>query len=90
MIGDAGVVAAIVLGAGAVTTRRLHVEVELHGRSTRGMTVCDVRPFADPPDRAKSAPNVDVVVDVDVAALKGCFSSHVLLRPAEASGARAA
>merc|ERR1711972_925203 len=77
MIGDAGAVAAVVKGS-ALTIRSLHVAVELHGVHTRGMTVCDLRAFAHPPDKPQEPANADVVVDVDVPTLKGVFSRHVL------------
>ena len=41
-------------------TQRLHVVVETEGRHTRGMTLADVRPWADPQNA-----NVDVVMRAD-------------------------
>jgi pyrimidine-specific ribonucleoside hydrolase len=41
-------------------TRRLRVVVETEGRHTRGMTLADLRPWADP-----AAANVEVVVGAD-------------------------
>lgn len=76
-IGDAGAVAAA-LERQAVTTRRLHVDVELTGSRTRGMTVCDLRGPTFPPDEPKEPENADVVVGVDVEVLKGLFTQRVL------------
>jgi len=84
MIGDAGAVAAA-LRPGALKTRRLSVAVELHGGRTRGMTVCDLRPFAHPPDEPQKSPNAEVVVDVDARALKAFFTEYVLAPQAEES-----
>lgn len=76
-IGDAGAVMAA-LQASAITTRRLPIAVELQGSHTRGMTVCDLRCQVHPPDEPKKPANAEVVVDVDVAAFKALFTSHVL------------
>jgi len=76
MIGDAGAVAAALLPE-ALTVRQLNVSVELHGERTRGMTVCDIRSFADAPDEPLGKPNADVVVDVDSAKLKSFFAQCV-------------
>lgn len=78
-IGDAGAVAAALLPH-ALTTRQLHVEMELHGRSTRGMTVCDLRPPANAVlegNDAHAPPNASVVMDLDVGAMKALFTQHV-------------
>jgi pyrimidine-specific ribonucleoside hydrolase len=80
MVGDAGAVAAVLL-PGAVTTRRMHVGVELTGTLTRGMTVCDQRPVVFEPDRARGPLNVDVVVAVDGAALARHYALRVLAPP---------
>eukprot|EP00929_Paragymnodinium_shiwhaense_P089054 TRINITY_DN49313_c0_g1_i1.p1 TRINITY_DN49313_c0_g1~~TRINITY_DN49313_c0_g1_i1.p1 ORF type:complete len:369 (-),score=69.19 TRINITY_DN49313_c0_g1_i1:420-1469(-) len=77
-IGDAGAMAAALLPPEALTTRRLHVDVELQGKRTRGMTVCDLRTFVDPPDEPQLPANADVVMDLDVAAVKDLFSRCVL------------
>jgi len=76
-IGDAGAVA-VVIASDAMTVRRMHVEVELRGAATRGMTVVDQRGFVMPPDKAQLPPNVDVVVDVDAARIKSVFADAVL------------
>ena len=75
-IGDAGAVAAV-LCENAAETRHLHVAVELEGKHTRGMTVCDVREGVCPPDTPQKIPNVYVAVGVDAAALKACYASVV-------------
>jgi len=79
-IGDAGAVAVALL-PDAVTLRKLPMQMELHGSSTRGMTVCDLRPLelpmlegSDPPD----PPNARVVMDLNVDAIKSFFTRHVL------------
>ena len=76
-IGDAGAIAYLI-APHAATVRRMHVAVELSGRATRGMTVVDARGFAPPPpDAPMLPPNVDVIVDVDVDALKRVFARAV-------------
>merc|ERR1712166_740566 len=75
-IGDAGAVAAV-LCPEALTTQQMHVTVELQGAHTRGMTVFDTRPFPSE-ITPHTEPNVEVVLDVDVAALKAVFTKHVL------------
>lgn len=47
-----------------VEARHLHVEVELHGTLTRGMTVCDTRPGAGRPGRGEP-PNAEVGFTLD-------------------------
>ena len=76
-IGDGGVVGALLL-PGAVTTRPLHVAVELRGEHTRGMTVADLRLFSTPPDRPILAPNADVCVGVDGGRLARLYAERVL------------
>lgn len=49
---------------GAVSTRAVAVDVETRGELTRGMTVVDVRPTTT------ARPNVDLVVGVDVQAVR--------------------
>ena len=55
-----------------LTFRRMHVDIELHGTLTRGMTVCDVRHFGNDvihgPEAAPRGglPNAEVAVAVDV------------------------
>lgn len=64
--------------AAAVETKHLHVQVELQGKHTRGMTVVDVREHdVFPPDKPKEPPNVHVVVDVNAKALKTVFAEAV-------------
>ena len=75
-IGDAGAVAAV-LCPEALTTQQMHVTVELQGAHTRGMTVFDTRPFPSE-ITPHTEPNVEVVLDVDVVALKAVFTKHVL------------
>ena len=83
-IGDAGAVAAVVR-PDAVTTRRMHVAVEMRGELTRGMTVVDPRAEVTEPDRPKAEPNVEVCVCVDAAAIKQVFAAAVLERASEAA-----
>ena len=52
--------------------------MELHGDTTRGMTVCDVRGFGSE-IQAKQPGQVDVVVGLDVKALKELFAENVLV-----------
>mmetsp|Transcript_99220 Transcript_99220/g.289544 ORF Transcript_99220/g.289544 Transcript_99220/m.289544 type:complete len:350 (-) Transcript_99220:26-1075(-) len=87
MIGDAGALAAV-LRPGAVKTKRLHVAVELQGSLTRGMTACDLRGFAHPPDEPKRPANAEVVVDLDARAIKAFFAEHVLSPPEQEDGRR--
>eukprot|EP00929_Paragymnodinium_shiwhaense_P025749 TRINITY_DN15507_c0_g1_i8.p1 TRINITY_DN15507_c0_g1~~TRINITY_DN15507_c0_g1_i8.p1 ORF type:complete len:294 (+),score=45.65 TRINITY_DN15507_c0_g1_i8:188-1069(+) len=75
-IGDAGAVASLVC-PDAVTIKRMHIEVELHGQSTRGMTVADQRPFPGEVQRQREA-NIDVVVDIDASKLKELYARCVL------------
>lgn len=56
-------IAAVAL-PGAITTRALHVDVEVRGELTRGMSVIDARP------QPKDSPNVDLAVGVDVTAVR--------------------
>ena len=74
---DAGAVAAVIAPE-AVSTKHMHVAVELQGRHTRGMTVVDPRDEVFPPDLPKQPPNVHVVVDVDAEALKRVYREAVL------------
>ena len=76
-IGDAGAVAALI-NPKAVTTRHLHVGIELDGKQTRGMTVVDLRGHVFPPDKPTRPPNVHVVVDVDGELLKQVYDAAVL------------
>jgi len=76
-IGDGGAVAAII-NPGAVTTKYMHVAVELEGAHTRGMTVVDQRDCVFPPDKEMEPPNVHVVVNVDGDALKKVYNEAVL------------
>lgn len=78
MVGDAGAVAAVIAPS-AVTSRKMNVRVELQGGITRGMTVVDPRENVSPPDVPVLAPNVDVAVDIDVAALLKVYNDTVLL-----------
>lgn len=57
-IGDAGAVCAVADPDG-LRTQHLPVRVELAGTLTRGQTVVDRRPYAEP------APGIDVALDVD-------------------------
>lgn len=57
-----GVIAQVL--PGALKTRSVHVDVETRGELTRGMSIIDVRP--KPPKK----PNVELVTDVDVAAVR--------------------
>ena len=75
-IGDAGAVAAV-LCPEAITTKHMHVVVEMKGDHTRGMTVVDGREEVCPPDKPKEKPNVHVVLDCDVEILKRCFADVV-------------
>merc|ERR1711920_348108 len=78
-LGDAGAVAAAILsGTENITSRRLHVAMELQGTHTRGMTVCDIRGFVHPPDEPMKSANADVIMDVKVSAIKDLFSRWVL------------
>lgn len=88
-LGDAGAVAAA-LKPEALTVRKLHVAVELHGGLTRGMTVCDLREFVDPPDEPQRPANAEVVMDVDAEALKELFTRHVLAPQGVADGGQPA
>jgi len=76
-IGDAGVVAAAIRGD-AVTTKPVHVQMELHGSLTRGMTVFDLRAFSHPPDEPIQSPNVQLVTAVDAPVLKELFTTRVI------------
>jgi inosine-uridine nucleoside N-ribohydrolase len=49
---------------GAITTRALHVDVEIRGELTRGMSVVDARA------QSQEKPNVDLAVGVDVTAIR--------------------
>ena len=60
-IGDGGAVAAII-NPEAVTTKHMHVAVELDGKHTRGMTVVDQREFVFPPDKEMEPANVRTAV----------------------------
>ena len=80
-IGDAGAVAAV-LCSKAVETKHYHVAVELEGKHTRGMTVCDVREEVFPPDQPQEAANVYVAVGVDAEALKAVYAQAVFSVPA--------
>ena len=53
------------------TVRRLHVAVELHGEHTRGQTVVQMT------DRWKGEPNVDVLFDIDGAAVADALTAAV-------------
>ncbi len=68
-----GVVA--VAQPGAVTTKPLHVDVEVRGELTRGMSVVDSRPHVHP------KPNVEMAVGVDGAAVRDYIGK--LLRETE-------
>lgn len=74
-IGDAGAVVAAMLPE-AMTIQKLYVQIEMSGSSTRGMTVCDLRP-SHGPDSCQ-VPNADVVMDIDIVAVKNFFTRHVL------------
>jgi inosine-uridine nucleoside N-ribohydrolase len=50
--------------AGALTTKPMHVDVEVRGELTRGMLVVDARPHAHP------KPNVELAVGIDTAAVR--------------------
>lgn len=76
-IGDAGAVAAVIRPAG-LTTRHMHVTVELHGAETRGMTVTDPRGLVIAPDKLPKPPNVHVGVAVDAEAYKRLFRETLL------------
>jgi inosine-uridine nucleoside N-ribohydrolase len=76
-IGDAGAVAAAI-DPSVLTTKRMHVAVELRGQHTRGMTVVDPREWVMPPDRPKQPDNVDVSIGVDADAVKRLFTAAVL------------
>lgn len=75
-IGDAGAVVAALLPS-ALTVKQMHVEMELQGAKTRGMTVCDMRPSGAGPESGAIG-KVSVVTDVDAAAIKEFFKRHVL------------
>lgn len=53
------------------SVRRLHVDVELHGEHTRGQTVVQMI------DRWKGEPNVDVLFDIDAAAVADALTAAV-------------
>lgn len=76
-IGDAGAVATVIQPEG-LTTRHLHVAVELHGWETRGMTVVDLRELVIAPDKLPEPPNVRVGVAVDVEVYKRLFRETLL------------
>ena len=76
-IGDAGAVAAVIQPEG-LTTRHMHVAVELQGAQTRGMTVVDPRGLVIAPDKLPEPPNVHVGVAVDVEAYKRLFRETLL------------
>jgi inosine-uridine nucleoside N-ribohydrolase len=64
---------------GLLTTRALHVDVEVRGELTRGMCVVDAR------WTGSAKPNVDVAVDVDVAAVRR-YVAEVLEQGGAAEG----
>jgi len=76
VLGDAGAVACL-LDPSVANVKACHVTCELRGEATRGMTVCDLREFVDPPDLPQLPPNVDVIMDVDSAAIKRVFVETV-------------
>ena len=76
-IGDAGAVAAVIQPQG-LTTRHMHVTVELHGAETRGMTVVDPRTMVITPDRPPRPANVQVGVAVDAQAFKELYRETLL------------
>ena len=78
-IGDAGAVAAIIAPS-ALTTRDMNVCIELQGKHTRGMTVCDPREFSIAPDLPISQANVSVCIDVDARLIKEVFTSTLFSR----------
>lgn len=53
------------------TVRRLRVDIELHGEHTRGQTVVQMI------DRWKGEPNVDVLFDIDAAAVADALTAAV-------------
>jgi inosine-uridine nucleoside N-ribohydrolase len=67
-----------VLGVAALShleffeTRSLHVDVEVSGELTRGMTVIDTRPWS------KAAANVDLVVSLDHARLRQYLNETII------------
>ena len=83
-IGDAGAVAAAI-DPSVLTTKRMHVAVELRGQHTRGMTVVDPREWVMPPDRPKQPENANVSTGVDSAAVKRLFTAAVLTPPTSRS-----
>ena len=88
-IGDAGAVAAVI-DPSSITTRAVHVAMELTGSHTRGMTVVDHRAVVFPPDKPKQPANVDLCVGVDASRIKAVFSRVVLRGGAVAGAAEAA
>ena len=79
-IGDAGAVALLLcnLAEKDFDVRHLPVAIELEGKHTRGMTVCDFREEVFPPDKAKEDANVFVVMNVNADILKEIYASVVL------------
>jgi purine nucleosidase len=55
-----------------LTWRPAHVEVETHGRHTRGITVADLLTLENPP-----APNCEIATDVDVEGFRELFLSRL-------------
>ena len=79
-IGDAGAVALLLCNFAEkdFEVRHLPVAIELEGKHTRGMTVCDFREEVFPPDKAKEEANVFVVMNVNADTLKEIYASVVL------------
>jgi len=76
-IGDAGAVAIAIQREG-LTTKPMHLVVELQGTHTRGMTVVDIRPVVFPPDKPKEPPNVHIAVELDIQMYKKLFMDTLL------------
>lgn len=68
---------------GLLTCRSCHVDVELAGRLTRGMTVCDLRNLTEEGRamRGGREPNVLVAVDSAARALIGDVADTILSYP---------
>jgi len=75
-LGDAGAVLCMMYPE-VCEMRHLPVSVELTGTRTRGMTVVDLRTFADPPDEPMGQPNVHIVMEVNPLLMKQYFAEIV-------------
>jgi len=75
-MGDAGTLC-VLLRPDACQMRRVHVDVELRGELTRGMTVVDWRERVYPPDLPAKRPNVTLVTQIDNKRFCKLFKKYV-------------